>query len=209
MNELSKIFHTMNIDTTEVLAAARSKWNFLDFKPGLVGGHCIGVDPFYLIEKSQAMGYRSELLIKSREINDSMGKFIADNVIKYFIEVEKNIKHSVVLIEGITFKPNVSDIRNSKVIDIIRHLQDYGVKTIVKDPYASLEEVKEVYDIDIQNDIEEKVDVVIFAVDHEDYKKMTISSLNSLFKDQKCVFDIKNIFCKKQLLDNDFYYWSL
>ena len=209
MNELSKIFHTMDIDTKEVIDAASSKWNFLKFTPGLVGGHCIGVDPFYLIEKSIDMGYQPNLLIESRNVNDSMGKYIADNVIKYLISKKNNVKKSTVLVYGITFKPNVNDIRNSKVIDIINNLNDFGVKVIVTDNHVDENEVKSAYNIEINNNYSGKVDIIIFAVDHEEYKSIKINELNDYFKNDKCIFDIKNIFNKKELLENDFFYWSL
>lgn len=209
INELSKIFHNLNIDTREVLDAAGSKWNFLKFNPGLVGGHCIGVDPFYLIQKAEQVGYQPNLLIESRNINDSMSKFIADNIIKYLISKEKNIKNSVVVIYGITFKKNVSDIRNSKVFDIIKELKDFGVTVVVKDSHADFNEVKEVYGIELENDSTMKADVVVFAVDHDEYSKIDIKTLKSYFKKEYCLFDIKRVFHKDELERSNFYYWSL
>ncbi len=209
MNELSKIFHTMGIDTSEVLKAAGSKWNFLKFNPGLVGGHCIGVDPFYLIKKSEEMGYQPQLLKTCRKINDSMGLYVADSVMKYLLDRKIIFSTAKVLVYGISFKENVSDIRNSKVIDIVKRLQMSGITVIVKDYMVNKDEVRQELGIEIDNDNQEKVDVIVFAVNHKKYRALTIPQLKSSFKDQLSIFDIKAALNKNELLKQGFYYWSL
>ncbi len=210
-NELAVIFNKLGIDTNEVLDAAGSKWNFLDFRPGLVGGHCIGVDPFYLISKSKEAGYQPELLMAGRKVNDGMGKFIADNVVKKFIKADKKVKNAKVLVLGLTFKENVGDLRNSKVINIIRELEDFGVKVYARDPYADLEEIEKEYNIKIdENKENEKVDAVILAVAHNEYKNLSIAEIKELLKqDSNLVFDIKRVVDKEKAENEGIDLWRL
>ena len=211
VNELAVIFDKIGIDTNEVLDAAGSKWNFLNFRPGLVGGHCIGVDPFYLTYKSEAMGHLSELILASRRVNDGMAKFIAESVVKGLIKSGKVVKGAKVLILGLTFKENVPDLRNSKVMDIIKELEEYGIKVFGKDPYADLAEIKREYDIDIDiNKNNEKVDAIIFAVAHNEYTALTIQEIKKVLKDDSnLVFDIKRILNKKETEKNGLKLWRL
>ena len=211
VNELAIIFNKMGIDTNEVLDAASSKWNFLNFRPGLVGGHCIGVDPFYLTYKSEEMGHLSELILASRRVNDGMGKFIAENIVKKMIKVGKKVKDSKVLILGLTFKENVPDLRNSKVIDIIKVLNEYEIKTYARDPYADLKELKEEYNLKIDTNVEnEKVDAIVFAVAHNEYKNIKMDEIRNMLKeDSNLIFDIKQIISKEEAIKNNLDVWRL
>lgn len=209
VNELSKIFTKMGIDTNEVLDAAGSKWNFLNFRPGLVGGHCIGVDPYYLTFKAEEIGYRPEVILSGRRINDSMGKYIAESIVKELIKNNINVKGAKVLVKGITFKENVPDIRNSKVIDIINELKEYDINVFVEDIYADKEEVKKFYGLDLVEN-EKDVDAIVFAVAHEEYKNTTISEIKENLKDgRNLVFDIKAIFNKNELEKEGLSVWRL
>jgi UDP-N-acetyl-D-galactosamine dehydrogenase len=195
VNELSKIFSLMDINTNEVLAAAATKWNFLPFKPGLVGGHCIGVDPFYLAQKAQQFGYYPEIILSGRRLNDSMGAHIASEVVKLMIDKEVKVKGANVLILGITFKENCPDIRNTKVIDLYRSLKSFGLQVAVYDSWAKKEEVKSEYDIDLLDTIyEKKYEAVVLAVAHEDFKDINILKLK---KKESVVYDIKNFLDRK------------
>lgn len=211
VNELAVIFNKIGIDTNEVLDAASSKWNFLNFRPGLVGGHCIGVDPFYLTYKSEEMGHLSELILASRRVNDGMAKFIAENIIKKLIFSGKKVKDAKILILGLTFKENVPDLRNSKVFDIIKELTSYGMKVYAKDPYASLEEIKREYGIDIDtNENNDRVDAILFAVAHNEYKKITPEQINKILKeDSNLVFDIKQILDRNEMKNSNLDLWRL
>ncbi len=190
VNELAKIFSIMNIDTQSVLDAAGTKWNFLHFKPGLVGGHCIGVDPYYLAQKAQELGYNPEIILSGRRINDSMGPFIADEVIKALINSGKPVKNSKVLVLGITFKENCPDIRNTGVIGVIHRLNDFGLNITVYDPWANPDEVNNEYGIKIINKPSKfKFDAIILAVAHNEFKELDIESLK---KDKSSVvYDVK------------------
>jgi len=195
VNELAKIFNRMGIDTQDVLAAASTKWNFLSFKPGLVGGHCIGVDPYYLAQKAQEYGYHPEIILAGRRMNDGMGEYVASQVIKGMIKRNQCVRNANVLILGITFKENCPDIRNSKVIDIINALKDYDVNVDIYDPYASSEEVKHEYGITILNretkDLRNQAyNAVILAVAHESFK--TIDS-RQLLKNGGFIYDVKGV----------------
>ncbi len=192
VNELSKIFSLMNIDTTEVLKAASTKWNFLNFKPGLVGGHCIGVDPYYLAQKALSLNYNPEIILSGRRINDSMGTFVADKVIKLLIDKNYRIKNSNILILGITFKENCPDIRNTGVISLIKRLNEFGVKTDIYDPWANPIEVKYEYDLDILTEIEnkKKYDSIVLAVAHDNFKLM---DFDNLINDNGFIYDIKAV----------------
>ena len=202
VNELSKLFDLMNIDTLDVLEAAGTKWNFLPFRPGLVGGHCIGVDPYYLTHKAVKVGYHPEIILAGRRINDQMGAFVANQLVKLMIKKEHKINNSNVLILGITFKENCPDIRNSKVIDIISELKSFGCKIDVFDPWADKEEVKHEYGIEIFCNIEEikskRYEGVILAVAHNQFKELDFQALRS---DGAVVYDVKGIL-KTDLVDN-------
>lgn len=210
INELAVIFKYMNIDTNEVLDAACSKWNFLNFRPGLVGGHCIGVDPFYLIRKSENLGYTPEVILAGRKRNDGMAIFIADSIVKKLIKKGIKIKGAKVQIMGITFKENVADIRNSKVIDIIKELQTFDINVYVKDPYADFKEVERQYNIKINNNVNnEKVDAVVMAVNHDAYKALKVEEILNMLNDTKCVFDIKNMLDYKLMKEHGIDMWRL
>ena len=192
VNELAMIFNKMGIDTNAVLEAAGTKWNFLPFRPGLVGGHCIGVDPYYLTHKAQQMGYNPEIILAGRRLNDNMGIFVANQVIKLMIKKGKTIEGSKILVMGITFKENCPDIRNSRVIDVINELKDFGCNVDVYDPWADKEEVKEEYNIDLLTKDDKldlkKYDAIVLAVAHDEFKKMDIKS-----SDHQVVYDLKSI----------------
>ncbi len=192
VNELAKIFNAMNIDTQDVLEAAGTKWNFLAFKPGLVGGHCIGVDPYYLAQKSQEAGYHPEIILAGRRLNDSMGKYIAAEVVKLMIKNEKPVKKSKVLMLGITFKENCPDIRNTKATDIYHELISFGISVDVYDPWASAEEVNKEYGISIISKLIESVNysAVILAVAHKEFHEINLQA----FKDNGSIlYDVKGI----------------
>ncbi|MFO7843866.1 MAG: nucleotide sugar dehydrogenase [Bacteroidales bacterium] len=206
MNELSIIFNRMDINTFEVLEAAGTKWNFLKFFPGLVGGHCIGVDPYYLTHKAKQLGYHAQMINSGRFINDSMGGYVAKQIVKRLVKAGKNIQSSKVLIMGITFKEDVSDIRNSKVVDVYRELLSYGVNVDVIDPYADPGEVKEEYQFDLTKEIRKDYDVVVTAVSHDKYKDLQESYFESITSDNALFVDIKGIYRNKIRKLN---YWSL
>ncbi len=211
MNELSMIFNKLGIDTKNVLAAAGSKWNFLKFFPGLVGGHCIGVDPYYLTYKSEQAGIRSQIILAGRRINDDMGRYIVENIIKSLIKSERNVKNAKVAILGLTFKENCPDTRNTKVIDIINELREYGINPLIMDPVADKDEAKNEYGIDFINieDIK-NIDALILAVSHEEFKKISIDQINSFYSSgKKVLFDIKGILNKEEYEKQDYIYWRL
>ncbi|GAB5564459.1 MAG: nucleotide sugar dehydrogenase [Winogradskyella sp.] len=199
VNELSKIFRLLDIDTKEVLEAAGTKWNFLKFSPGLVGGHCIGVDPFYLAQKAIESGYDPEIILAGRKMNDSMGSYVATETVKMMINKGATIKGSNVLVLGITFKENCPDIRNSRVIDIIDELQSYHVNVDVYDPWASKEEVQHEYKLDLKTSLPElnsDYDAIILAVSHKEFLDMSLKDLKS----DKCViFDVKSLLPKESV----------
>ena len=189
MNELAKIFHLIGIDTGEVLAAAGTKWNFLPFKPGLVGGHCIGVDPYYLIRKAQDYGFHPGLILYGRRINDTMGEYIAGRIVKCMIKKDISVRHAEVLVLGFTFKENCPDVRNSKVGDVVHYLQDYGMNVTVYDPWARQEEVKKEYNLEVLSSLpDKKFDVVVLAVAHTEFQSLYIPAL---VKEQSVVYDVK------------------
>jgi UDP-N-acetyl-D-galactosamine dehydrogenase len=206
MNELSIIFNIMGINTFEVLEAAGTKWNFLKFSPGLVGGHCIGVDPYYLLHKANQLGYHAQIIGSGRSINDSMGKYVADNVVKLIISKEKEITKSRVLLMGMTFKEDVTDIRNSRVIDIVHELAKFRVKVDVLDPFADKHEVKEEYGVEMIDNPEGKYDAVIVAVNHAPYIKLDETYFKGISKENGIFIDIKGAFKNKI---KDLTYWSL
>jgi len=197
VNELSKIFNLLQIDTQEVLAAAGTKWNFLPFKPGLVGGHCIGVDPYYLAQKAQEVGYHPEIILAGRRLNDSMGKYVAGEVIKLMVKKGINVKGASTLILGITFKENCPDIRNTKAIDVYNELINYNVNAQVYDPWASTEEVKKNFGIDLIDKIEQKYDAIVLAVAHNEFKEINLIKISS---DPSVIYDVK-AFLEKEMVD--------
>lgn len=207
MNELSIIFNKLNINTFDVLEAAGTKWNFLKFSPGLVGGHCIGVDPYYLTHKAQQAGYHSKVITSGRFVNDSMGAYIAKQTVKRIIAQGKHIQDAKVLVMGATFKEDVSDIRNSKVIDVVNELTSFAVHVDLIDPHASTEEMVHEYGVGLIENPSMDYDAVLVAVNHREYKLMTETDFKGLLKDGKGVFiDVKGIF-KGQIKDLE--YWSL
>jgi UDP-N-acetyl-D-galactosamine dehydrogenase len=211
INELSIIFHKIGVDTKEVLKAAKTKWNFLLFEPGLVGGHCIGVDPYYLTFKAQEVGYHPEVILAGRRINDYMGKYIAEQTIKELIKSGTTIKDSKVLIMGFTFKENVKDIRNTKVIDIYNELKEYGINTFVYDPIAEPDEIIKEYGIELINrpEILSPFDSIIFAVKHDKFKDISLKDLRKMCRDNSVIIDIKGIFDKEEIMSKGFKYWRL
>jgi len=206
MNELSIIFDKMNINTFEVLEAAGTKWNFLKFQPGLVGGHCIGVDPYYLTYKSKQLGYDSQVILAGREINDGMSAYVAKKVLQFIIQQNGNVKESKVLIMGATFKENVSDIRNSKVADVVKELKSFSLDVDVTDPYASSEELHHEYGFTLTKEIGSAYDAVIITVPHNEYKELTDQYFASLTKEHALIADLKGTFRGKITSRS---YWSL
>lgn len=206
MNELSIIFDKMNINTFEVLEAAGTKWNFLKFQPGLVGGHCIGVDPYYLTYKSKQLGYDSQVILAGREINDGMSAYVAKKVLQFIIQQNGNVKESKVLIMGATFKENVSDIRNSKVADVVKELKSFSLHVEVTDPYASSEELHHEYGFTLTKEIGSAYDAIIITVPHNEYKELTDQYFASLTKEHALIADLKGTFRGKITSRS---YWSL
>ena len=217
MNELSVIFDKLDIDTKSVLEAAGTKWNFLNFTPGLVGGHCIGVDPYYLTYKAEQIGYHSQIILSGRKINDNMGKYTAEQTVKKMINANKQIKGSKVAIFGITFKENCPDVRNTKVVDVINELKEYGVEVEIVDPVADKEDLKEVYDIETINKNEIKdSDAVIFAVAHDEFAEFNLDNIKDLYyqdaetdNDGYVLMDVKGLFDKKEAEAENYIYWRL
>lgn len=231
MNELSIIFNKMGIDTKAVLEAAGTKWNFLNFTPGLVGGHCIGVDPYYLTYKAEKMGYHSQIILSGRKINDDMGKYVAENTVKKMIKANKQINGSKVAVFGVTFKENCPDVRNTKVVDVIRELEEYGVEVKVIDPVADKEDLWHEYKINPSNveDVKD-MDAIIFAVPHEEFKCISLQDIKKMFRsvasyssslidevaatlrvqvlqDEYVLIDVKGMFDRKEAEAMNYLYW--
>ena len=206
MNELSIIFDKMNINTFEVLEAAGTKWNFLKFIPGLVGGHCISVDPYYLLHKAKELGYHAKMINSGRAINDSMGAYVASKTVKLIISKGKEITNSKVLVMGMTFKEDVADIRNSRVFDIVDELSKYNIKHDVIDPHADFDEVKEEYGVELKKNPEGLYDAIIVAVNHKEFTELDENYFRKLSKDNGIVVDIKGIYRNKI---KELTYWSL
>jgi len=193
INELAMIFERMNIDTEDVLAAARTKWNFLDFRPGLVGGHCIGVDPYYLTHKAQALGIHPEVILSGRRINDGLGEHIADRVVKLMTQHGVNLVGSRVLVLGIAFKENCPDIRNTRVVDLVRGLQRYRLQVDVVDPWVDPEEVRHEYDLELSATAAKNTyDAIVLAVGHEQFKSLG-GKVRELGRDDCVIFDVKHV----------------
>ncbi|GLS89627.1 UDP-N-acetyl-d-glucosamine 6-dehydrogenase WbpA [Psychromonas marina] len=194
INEFAKIFNKLDIDTEEVLKAAGTKWNFLPFKPGLVGGHCISVDPYYLTHKAQEVGYRPEVILAGRRINDGMGEYVATQLVKKLASQKIHIDEAKVLILGFTFKGDCPDVRNTKIIDIVKELKDFNMTVDIHDDWASSEAVKHEYGIDLIDTLEEgKYDAIVLAVDHSEFKKMGESKLRLLGKKEHILYDVKHV----------------
>jgi UDP-N-acetyl-D-glucosamine/UDP-N-acetyl-D-galactosamine dehydrogenase len=210
MNELSIIFDKIGIDTSEVLEAAGTKWNFLKFKPGLVGGHCIGVDPYYLTHKAESMGYHPQVILAGRRINDGMGKFIAEQTIKHMIAGGSHVKGARVIVLGLTFKENCGDLRNSKVIDIIRELESYGVDIFVTDPQAEAEEAMHEYGVRLLPwDQLPKADAIVAAVSHREFMDLGVEAFKSKLSKGGAFIDVKAAFPQDALRDAGFRLWRL
>ena len=209
MNELSIIFHKMGIDTKEVLEAAGTKWNFLPFFPGLVGGHCIGVDPYYLTYKADMLGYHSQVILSGRRINDSMGKYVAENCVKNLIAADKPVKGAKVAVLGFTFKENCPDTRNSKVWDIVNELKEYGIDPVISDPVADVLEAKRIYGVEFTDMSAIKgMDAIILAVAHDDYKGLTKAEVDQLYgTGKKVLLDVKGIL--NPAAYSDYSFWRL
>ncbi len=211
MNELSIIFNKMGIDTKSVLEAAGTKWNFLKFFPGLVGGHCIGVDPYYLTYKAEQIGYHSQVILAGRRINDGMGKYVAENAVKKLIVSGKNVKDARVAILGFTFKENCPDTRNSKVFDIVKELREYGVEPHVADPVADAAEAKHLYGVEfVAMEEIRNMDAVVLAVSHEKFTGMTMVEVDGFFGEgRKVLLDVKGVLDRKAYEDAGYCYWRL
>ena len=214
MNELSIIFNKMGVDTLEVLEAAGTKWNFLPFRPGLVGGHCIGVDPYYLTYRAEQFGYHSQIILSGRRINDDMGKYVAEQTVKQLIAADKSIKNARVGCLGITFKEDCPDARNSKVDDILRELREYGIDPIVCDPVADAPDVKRFYGVDlVPLSALRDLDCLIIAVAHKEFKELTDADIDAMFKNEpnekKVIVDVKGVRDKKALTAQGYKYFRL
>jgi UDP-N-acetyl-D-galactosamine dehydrogenase len=210
MNELALIFNKIGIDTLEVLKAAGTKWNFLPFRPGLVGGHCIGVDPYYLTHKAEMLGYHPEVILAGRRINDNMGKYIAEQTIKQMIRSGSQIKGARIVMLGLTFKENVPDLRNSKVIDVINELRTYGVDVIVHDPVAAPEDARHEYGIDLV--AWEKLpvaDAIVAAVAHREFLRRDIAEYRGKLVSNGCFVDVKSAFNTEALHTQGIGVWRL
>ena len=211
MNELSIIFNKMGIDTKSVLEAAGTKWNFLKFFPGLVGGHCIGVDPYYLTYKAEMMGYHSQIILAGRRINDDMGKYCAENCVKNLIAADKAVKGAKVAILGFTFKENCPDTRNTKIIDIVNELKEYGITPVIADPQADAPEAKHLYGVEFVdiNTIKD-MDAVVLAVAHTEFASFTIKDIDKFFgKGKKVLLDLKGLLSRKEYEAAGYSYWRL
>lgn len=217
MNELSMAFDRMGINTSEVVEAMNTKWNALRFYPGLVGGHCIGVDPYYFIYQAEMLGYHSQIIAAGRKVNDNMGIFIADSMIKKMIQSNINVQKASIYIMGVTFKENCPDMRNSKAVEVCKHLASYGIKLKVVDPVADKTEFKKEFDFDVEIvDLKNvrNADCLVFLVAHQQFKKLQIENLEGMLKAQKqqkkyVIFDIKSIFSQKKIEEKGYSYWSL
>lgn len=213
MNELSIIFHKMNIDTKAVLEAASTKWNFLNFKPGLVGGHCIGIDPYYLTYRAEEFGYHSQVILSGRRINDDMGKYCAENLVKQLIRNNVAVKDAKVAILGFTFKEDCPDTRNTKVIDIVSELKEYGINPIILDPVGDSEEAKRLYGIEFSKEEELcELDAVMIAVSHQEFEKLDKKRLSQFYKSShkvKIISDLKGILDKDEYMEDEWDYWRL
>ncbi|TCP24920.1 UDP-N-acetyl-D-galactosamine dehydrogenase [Scopulibacillus darangshiensis] len=214
MNELAMVFDRMGIDTIDVIEAMNTKWNALKFYPGLVGGHCIGVDPYYFVYEAERLGYHSQITLSGRKINDGMGEFIVDSIIKKLILANKVVKQANVVILGVTFKENCPDIRNSKVVDIIKGLNEYSIEPLIVDPHADAYDAKCEYGIDLARlkDVKD-ADCIVFAVAHEEFKNMSIEQIDGMFGDfnsqEQVIIDVKSMLKKEEIEKSGYSYWRL
>lgn len=211
MNELSIIFNKLGIDTKAVLEAAGTKWNFLKFYPGLVGGHCIGVDPYYLTYKAEQIGYHSQVILSGRRINDDMGKYVAENVVKNLIKAGKAVRNAKVAILGFTFKENCPDTRNTKIYDIVKELREYGIEPIIADPAADAMEAKHHYDVEfVKMNTISGMDAVVLAVAHAEFTHLSMCDIDKFFGEgQKVLLDIKGLLYRKEYENAGYLYWRL
>lgn len=211
MNELSIIFNKMGIDTKSVLEAAGTKWNFLKFYPGLVGGHCIGVDPYYLTYKAEEIGYHSQIILSGRRINDDMGKYVAENLVKSLIKADITVKGAKVALLGFTFKENCPDTRNTKVIDIVRELLDYGIDPLIADPVADVEEARKLYGVKFSEiDAICEMDAIVLAVAHNEFSCFTRDRIDGFFGNgKKVLMDLKGLLDRKEYENAGYIYWRL
>ncbi|MBQ8398696.1 MAG: nucleotide sugar dehydrogenase [Clostridia bacterium] len=211
MNELSIIFNKMGIDTKSVLEAAGTKWNFLKFYPGLVGGHCIGVDPYYLTYKAEELGYHSQIILSGRRINDDMGKYVAENIVKNLIKSEKAVKNAKVAILGFTFKENCPDTRNTKIFDIVKELREYGIEPVIADPEADAAEAKKLYCVDfVDIGTIKDMDAVVLAVAHTAFSAFTMAEMDAFFGEgKKVLLDLKGLLDRKAYEEAGYCYWRL
>ena len=211
MNELSIIFNKIGIDTKAVLEAAGTKWNFLKFYPGLVGGHCIGVDPYYLTYKAEQLGYHSQVILSGRRINDDMGKYVAENCVKNLIKAEKQVKNARVAILGFTFKENCPDTRNSKVFDIVKELREYGIEPLIADPIADATEAKRLYGVEfVDQSAIKNMDAVILAVSHTEFSQFSMAEIDGFFGEgRKTLLDIKGVLNRDEYENAGYLYWRL
>lgn len=210
INELAIIFDRLNIDTMNVLEAAGSKWNFLPFRPGLVGGHCIGVDPYYLTHKAELLGYHPEIILSGRRINDNMGKFIAEKTVKMMINADMNVKGSRIGVCGLTFKEDCPDLRNSRVPDIVAELESYGINVLVHDPLADPDEARAFYNIELSHFEGLKgLDAIVISVEHAYYRKLSKQEFLGKLNPGGCLIDVKSIFNTKDFEGSESHYWRL
>lgn len=214
INELAMAFDKMGIDTKEVIDAMNTKWNALGFRPGLVGGHCIGVDPYYFIYEAEKLGYHSRIISASRQINDDMPAFVGDAIVKQLVLANKQVRQAKVVFFGATFKENCPDVRNSKVMEIVKYLKEYEISPILIDPYADEVDVKRSYDASLSDEKEAyKADCIVIAVAHDEFKNKSVNEWNSYFKDipdcEKVIIDIKSILNKDEVIKKGIKYWSL
>lgn len=211
MNELSIIFNKMGIDTQAVLKAAGTKWNFLNFYPGLVGGHCIGVDPYYLTYKAEELGYHSQIILAGRRINDDMGKYVAENVVKNLIGAYKPVRNAKVAILGFTFKENCPDTRNTKIIDIVNELREYGIEPVIADPTADAAEAKRLYGVEfVDIDTVCGMDAVVLAVAHEEFSHFTVEEMDKFYGEgKKILIDVKGLLNRNEFESSGYNYWRL
>ena len=214
MNDLGLVFDRMDIDKNEVVDGMYTKWNALGFRPGLVGGHCIGVDPYYFTYEAEKLGYHSQIILSGRKVNDGMGAFVADAAIKQMILAGKSPKSAKVVIFGLTFKENCPDTRNSKVADIIKRLKEYEISPVVVDPWATEQDAKTEYDVDLKTMSDVKnADCIIIAVAHNEFKAMTLDDINNLYKDipqnEKILIDVKGLYKVSDLKSKGLRYWRL
>lgn len=214
MNEVAKVFNLMDIESKDVIEAMSTKWNFLKFEPGLVGGHCVGVDPYYFVYNAQKLGYNSQIVLAGRQLNDSMGDFVASNILKLMIKTDINVRNAKIYIMGASFKENTPDIRNSKVEDIINYLLSYNIEPILVEPVVDEAELAKIYNIKTAKLGEVKdADCIVFAVAHDQFKELEFKDIENMFKssenNKKIVIDIKNILDSEKFKNNNYIYWTM